>query len=175
MLRDWMLNEHYFGPTAMDDADVSGLAIDDRWNAHGLTEEGPGWQEEMELTATDLATMVREYNKTMNEVQKKVLNSGGFINNLLQPSGPFPPHPLPNHSWLSPNNQSKATCTTWLRSACVLEAPLSKLPLMHFFSIKAKGAFGELPSLLQDLASFLLVSYLPNACFPIPTSKHSFL
>ena len=24
------------------------------------------------------------------------------------------------------------------------------------FSIKAKGAFGELPSLLQDMASFLL-------------------
>ena len=29
-------------------------------------------------------------------------------------------------------------------------------PIMHPFSIRAKGAFGELPSLMQDLASFLL-------------------
>ena len=42
MLREWMLNEHYFGPSAMGDPDVTGLFIDDVWDAQGLTEEGPG-------------------------------------------------------------------------------------------------------------------------------------
>lgn len=42
MLREWMLNEHYFGSSAMGDPDVTGLFIDDTWNAQGLTEEGPG-------------------------------------------------------------------------------------------------------------------------------------
>ena len=58
--------------------------------------------------------------------------------------------------WLSLNNQSKATCTRWLRAACVPSAPLGKLPLMHPFSVTKKGAFSKLPSVTQDLASFLL-------------------
>ena len=117
MLREWMLKEHYFGPTAMDDPDVSGLFIDDQWDAKGLTEEGPGWQEEMELTATDLVTIASEYNKTIDAVHEKVVSAGGFINNLLQPSGPFPARMVPGHNWLSQNNQSRATCTSWLRAA----------------------------------------------------------
>ena len=77
-LREWMLNEHYFGPTAMGDPDVSGLFIDDAWNAKGLTEEGPGWMEEMELTAEDLRRMQSEYQTTINAVHKKAVAQGGY-------------------------------------------------------------------------------------------------
>ena len=42
MLREWMLDELYFGSTAMAAASVGGLFVDDDWNARGLTEEGPG-------------------------------------------------------------------------------------------------------------------------------------
>ena len=88
----------------------------------------------------------------------------------------------PERNWLAHNNLSRSTCTSWLRGACVPSAPLTKQvsttkrsrrslvglraahsnsddvlqPIMHPFSIRAKGAFGELPSLMQDLASFLL-------------------
>ena len=44
-----MLGSHFFGPSAIGDPDISGLFIDDDWNANGLIEEGPGWMEEMEL------------------------------------------------------------------------------------------------------------------------------
>ena len=72
-LREWMLNDHYFGPTAMGVPDVSGLFIDDDWNARGLTEEGPGWQQEMGLTAADLELMQQEYVATALAMQKKVV------------------------------------------------------------------------------------------------------
>eukprot|EP01046_Picozoa_sp_COSAG06_P091482 COSAG06_NODE_37769_length_431_cov_0.984940_1_plen_110_part_10 len=57
---------------------------------------------------------------------------------------------------LAGNNRSRAQCTSWLRTNCVPSAPLSKLPIIHAFTIKAKGQFGELPAVLQDLAAFLL-------------------
>ena len=46
------------------------------------------------------------------------------------------------------------TISRWLRAAHSNGDVLQ--PIMHPFSIRAKGAFGELPSLMQDLASFLL-------------------
>jgi len=68
MLREWMLRDHYFGPTAMGDPDVTGMTIDDRWLPAGLTEEGPGWQEEMELSPSDLHTIVRVIHTIVADV-----------------------------------------------------------------------------------------------------------
>jgi hypothetical protein len=156
MLREWMLREHYFGPSAMGDPDVSGLFIDDDWNAKGLTEEGPGWQEEMELSPADLVSMQKEYATTIQAVREKIVAQGGFIWQMVTPSGPFPARMEEGNNWLALNNRSKAQCTSWHRANCVPAAPLSQLPVMHAFSIKAKGAFGQLPSAMQDISSFLL-------------------
>ena len=62
----------------MGDPDVSGLFIDDAWNTKGLTEEGPGWQDEMELAAVDLAKMQQEYQTTITAVHKKAVAQGGY-------------------------------------------------------------------------------------------------
>lgn len=115
-----------------------------------------GWQVEMELSTSDLTKMQSEYRATIDAVHKKVVAKGGYIWQMVQPSGPFPARMVQGHNWLSKNNQSKATCKNWLRAACVKSAPLSKLPLLHAFSIKGKGQFKELPSVMEDLASFLL-------------------
>ena len=63
---------------------------------------------------------------------------------------------------LSPARGSvHAQCTTWLRAACTPAAPLAKQAL--FFGLTRQehrtlvNASGQLPALMQDLASFLLV------------------
>ena len=40
---------------------------------------GPGWQEEIGLTAADLVTMQTEYAKTSAALQKRVVEAGGYV------------------------------------------------------------------------------------------------
>ena len=49
----------------------------------GLTEEGVGWEQEMGLTETDLRLMETEYVTTLLAMQKKVVETGGFMWQLM--------------------------------------------------------------------------------------------
>ena len=40
---------------------------------------GPGWQEEIGLSAADLVTMQTEYAKTSVQLQKRVVEAGGYV------------------------------------------------------------------------------------------------
>lgn len=95
--------------------------VDDDWNARGLTEEGPGWQQEIGLTAADLELMQREYTPLPIQPRRSSrTHDVPFYNDRLCD---LSSQTAPNRSQTDP----KSECTQWHRRFCTPAAPLAEI------------------------------------------------
>ena len=129
--------------------------------------------QDMGLSPVDVQEMATAWREQQVAVHHKIVGAGGFDWPLLNcESKPSVQQPCTMSSvapWVAPwypgRNVSGPTvqqqCTTWLRKACTPAAPFAKLPLFFGLTRQAHhtlvNASGELPALMQDLATFLLV------------------
>eukprot|EP01052_Picozoa_sp_SAG31_P012823 SAG31_NODE_758_length_12292_cov_14.175511_9_plen_205_part_00 len=127
----------------------------------------------MGLGATDVKEMTAAWKAQQAAVHHKIVAAGGFDWALLNcksaptdhepctmsSESPWTPPWYPGRNASGPSVQEE--CTAWLRKACVPAAPLGKLALFFGLTRQAHrtlvNASGQLPALVQDLATFLLV------------------
>jgi len=156
-LREFLINEFLLGPTGLGDPNVSGFYLDDGWAntsqpvapwepqpmgfcdhspIGGATEEDYRCTEDMGLTQADTTAITDGWQRTMQAVQKAVINAGGFA---WQFTTSFVGAP------------TKVTCASWFRGPGKSYA--SQATIMQFTNATQR----PLPAVNEDLATFLLV------------------
>lgn len=165
MLREFILQEIILGPTAIGHASIDGLFLDDFWCSdlicretrnmtagcpcndpvQGPTEIDEYSQFDMGLSDEDIRDITIEWNRTMAEVQRAVLEHNAYTWSLIP--GQENANAMP---FLLSSNE--AQCKEALQEACSSSSIWKKLPLLFGFSTNGT----TLTQLHQDLAFFLL-------------------
>ena len=122
---------------------------------------------DISFSAADVSEMTDAWAANQVAVQERIVSAQGFNWQLLNcdhyPTANSSCHAAaqdaPNRNQTDPRTK----CTEWMRAACTPEAPLGSLALFFGFSrvehrVLYNTTTGTLPNLMQDLASFLLVS-----------------
>jgi len=157
-LRSYLINEFILGPNGLGNPNVSGFYLDDGWTDYpaaiqpwqpsigycdhspigGATEEDFYCTDDMGLTQADTTAITKGWQTTMTQVHSAINSHGGF-------------------SWdqfdgISTPNQ--ASCKQWFQRACAPGNPAyANSALLHDLN----WVKGTLPTLKEDLATFLLV------------------
>ena len=64
-LRDWLIDDYFFGPKCLGDDNIDGLILDDDWFGTGPTEEYSHAVADMGLSATDVAEIGGNWSLTL--------------------------------------------------------------------------------------------------------------
>ena len=165
MLRKWILEEVIMGPTAVGHDLIDGLFLDDYWCSslicnetqnktagcpcddpvQGPTEIDKYSQFDMGLSDEDIRQITIEWNKTMGEVQRVLLENEAYTWSLIpgQENANAAPFLLSSNA---------SNCTAALREACDPDSVWQHFPVLFGFSVNGT----VLTQLQQDLAFFLL-------------------
>ena len=78
-LRDWLIDDYFFGPNCLGDDNIDGLILDDDWFGSGPTEENSHAVADMGLSATDVAEIGGNWSLTLQRLQQEVLRRGKYV------------------------------------------------------------------------------------------------
>jgi len=78
-LRDWLIDDYFFGPNCLGDDNIDGLILDDDWFATGPTEENSHAVADMGLSATDVAEIGGNWSLTLQRLQQEVARRGKYV------------------------------------------------------------------------------------------------
>ena len=182
-LHKWLLEEYIGGPTGMGHKDVSGMFLDDQWDLiKGPSEYVCGGKlpceplHDMGLSPTDVKELTVAWSTAQAAVHHKIVESGGFdwalFNCRFAPTATQPCTMSAVSPWAAaagypgtpcPGCVANVSqqCSAFFRSACTPEAPLGELALFLGLTRQKHrtlvNATGQLPALIQDLSTFLLV------------------
>jgi hypothetical protein len=166
MLREWIINEVILGATAIGHPYIDGLFLDDFWcsdllcsnsdNAilgcpcndpvQGPTEIDANSQADMGLSDADIADITLEWNKTMEEVQRAILNHKAYTWSLIPGQANANAYP----TFLSSNREQ---CIADCRKACMAKSIWQQYPVLFGFTVTNATILSQFD---QDLAFFLL-------------------
>lgn len=167
MLRDWLIQEVILGETAVGNADIDGLFLDDFWcsdllcrNNHneilgcpcndpvqGPTEIDRYSQMDMGLTDQDIADLTVQWNITMGYVQKALLMHSAYTWSLI-------PGQNNANAWPTFLSSDAPKCMAACRRACKVDSMEQQYPMLFGFTITNSTVLSQLQ---QDLSYFLLV------------------
>ena len=167
MLREWLIQEVILGPTAIGHADIDGLFLDDFWCSdllcrnsnnvilgcpcndpvQGPTEVDRYSQMDMGLSDQDIADLTIQWNITMGNVQRAILNYSAYTWSL------FPGQNNAN-AWPTFLNSNAKECMVACRRACQADSIWQHYPILFGFTIANSTVLSQLE---QDLSYFLLV------------------
>lgn len=160
-LREWLVAQ-VASPSALGDAAIDGLFLDDFWCSdllcaadpsvagcpcsdpvQGPTEIDAHSQADMGLSDEDIRELTLGWNQTMGQVQKAVLSHAGYTWSLMLGQ---------QNANAMPRLLSRETCATALRGACDAASDWQRHAIL--FGLRTNGS--ALVQLTQDVAFFLL-------------------
>lgn len=159
-LRRWLLDEYLFGPSALGHSGIDGLFLDDGWvdttqpnpwwgppegfcasgPFGGPTEVFPNCTHDMGLSQADVSAITAGWRTTAAQAYEKALSTGKWVWQLFETVGSPP--------------RDRGGCVRYFQEAC---APNSTMQTAATFFGLSGPKTKPLPSVHQDVASFLLV------------------
>ena len=160
-LRSYLINEFVLGPDGVGNQNIDGVFLDDAWHDKqqphaswwpkvgfcsadkigGPTEEYPNCTLDMGLTQQDTIDLTAAWKDTISEVQKKIVQAGGFNWQLFTQSTDLP--------------SNTETCIKYFQDACQADGGKRyDVPWVYQFTDPDAGRL--LPNVTSDLATFLL-------------------
>lgn len=158
-LRQWLLEEYVFGPSALGHGGIDGLFLDDEWYDSplpnpswgppegfctaspygGPSEVHPGCVADMGLSHADVRAITAGWQQTLSQVHAAALEAGRWIYQLFRTVGAPP--------------RAAEECAAYFRDACRADSQAQLSATLFSFS----GAQSRpLPSPTDDVAAFLL-------------------
>jgi len=160
MLLDFLIREYILGPDGLDSPLIDGYFLDDFWCSNllngtvncndpvqGPSEVEPHFMLDAGLNDLDVLDLTQQYLAAVTLFEqvtllKKKLTFDLFANQYNANAMPYL------------NNRS--ICSSFVRPSCSSQNPFISTALLYGIGFNASNPF-EFPSLLQDIATFLLI------------------
>jgi len=159
-MREWLVNEHILGDTALGNPNISAIYLDDNWQNFsggetknpfgGPSEENSSCINDMGFTQQDVNEQTDGWKLTMLAVQQAVIKAGGWSWAWFLPAKP------------APTNGNKGECTAYFNhpttksyAAGAIQMSMAHT-LTHGTTPASLGSY-KYTTPVEDTASFLLV------------------
>lgn len=159
--RDWFVNEYmvsnetllHLNPATGQPQPIGLGWLDDSMTMNGPTEEDPNYIADTGASTADMQAQVAAYQESMQQLIKTIIPMGGFFWQLMDGGG------AQLNTGLN-KTTDPATCTSYLRSVCVVNSTFTKR--FYMYNIPS-GGFGASPQCFTDYTAEFLLTRGPYA------------